>query len=118
MSILTAAELARLKADALATLGETCTIKQRTVTNTGTGPSAVESDRATGVACRRASDRTPQQPVVADANRAQEVIMISLPADQAVFVTDRIIIGADTYEVIRPETTGLQILKRVLCKVV
>jgi hypothetical protein len=115
---LTAAELVQAKTDVEATLDELCTIKQRTLTNSGTGPVTVETDRATNVPCRRASVRNPQIPTVADANRAQEWVMVTIPVSQTIAVTDRVVIGSDSYEVVKLETTGLQVVKRAFCRVV
>jgi hypothetical protein len=119
MSILGANELARSRADYEATLSETCTITQPSgaVTTEG-GLSSGSSIVATGVACRVATAGPPTAADIAAGVRAQEGVIVSLPATQTVPTSGRITVGAVAYEVIKPLTDSLGIARRVLCKVV
>jgi SPP1 family predicted phage head-tail adaptor len=112
-------EIADIKASLEETLGETCTIKQRTKANAGTGPTITETDRATNVPCRRASlgDRTGREVNVAGASRDQEEIVLTLRLEQTIKATDRVVFPDRSYEVVRLMTTAHQkFCNRVLCK--
>jgi hypothetical protein len=121
MMPLDALEKAQIKEQLEATLNETCTIKQRTKVNAGTGPTTTESERATGVACRRASEFKAEEGAVAGQTRSQEWITLTLLVDQEIEATDRVVFDSDgrTYEAVRLLSTSHQFAcRRVLCRAV
>lgn len=114
-------ETAAIKESVEATLNETCSIKQRTKSNAGTGPATTESDRATDVPCRRASEFKAEEANISGQARSQEYITLTIPVDQAIAATDRVVFDSDgrSYEAVRELSTSHQAFcKRVLCKAV
>ena len=105
--MLTADPLASMKATQGAALNTTCTIKQRTFTaDTVGGQAEGEATRATNVACRLGPYRAPSEGVVAEQLAGHEAFVLTLAAGQVIEVTDRVIIGSDSYEVVGIESAG------------
>lgn len=114
-------EIAQIKTQLEETLNETCTIKKRTKTNAGTGATTVESDRATNVPCRRASEFKAEEQPVAGQTRSQEWITLTLKRTQVIEATDRVVFDSDgrAYEAVRDLSTSHQAFcRRVLCRAV
>jgi len=114
-------EIAQIRTQVEESLNETCSIKQRTKSNAGTGPATVEFDRATEVPCRRASEYKADEANVIGQSRSQEWITLTVPIDQSIEATDRVVMDSDgrNFEVVRVLTTEHQAFcKRVLCKAV
>lgn len=105
--MLTADQLASMKVTQGAALNTTCTIKQRTFSaDTVGGRTESEANRATNVACRLGPYRAPTEGVVAEQLAGHEAFVLTLPAGQAIEVTDRVVIGSDSYEVVGVESAG------------
>jgi len=105
--MLTEDQLASMKATQGAALNTTCTIKQRTFADdTVGGWTESEDNRATDVACRLGPYRAPSEGVVAEQLAGHEAFVLTLPAGQVIEVTDRVIIGSDSYEVVGTESAS------------
>ena len=100
MTILTATDLAAMKAAQVTALPGTCSISRRSmVADTMGGYTETWADLATGVACRLVVMRAPTEALVAARFAGMELWQLTLPAAQAITHNDRVVISDVTYEV-------------------
>jgi SPP1 family predicted phage head-tail adaptor len=101
MSLVTAAELADLKAEQVDALPDTCVLKTKTATNTSTGRIYTEGGDTT-VACRVGPISREEQ-ILAGRTGIVADAVIAFADSQAVTNGQRITTGGVTYEVIGPD---------------
>jgi SPP1 family predicted phage head-tail adaptor len=101
MSLVTAAELADLKAEQVDALPDTCVLKTKTATNTSTGRTYVEATVAT-VACR-VGPLSQEERLTASRLGVDVDAVIAFADSQAILPAYRITTGGVTYEVIGPD---------------
>jgi hypothetical protein len=79
---------------------KTCTIQQAVVSNGAQGPATGWTNRAAGVGCAL-SDRPGIAHEIGEAGTVRSISewVVKLPQGQTVVVTDRIVIGARTFQV-------------------
>ena len=78
----------------------TCTVQQAVVSNGAQGPATGWTNRATGVGCSLSDGpRMAREIGEADSVRSISEWVVKLPQGQTVAVTDRIVIGARTFQV-------------------
>lgn len=121
MNFLAPAVTAAIKSTLESTLTERWTINQRSFANSGSGPVATLSVRASDVHGRSAiiSDRSVGERTNAGSVREKEEIILTLPITQTIVATDQVVNQATgrKYEVVREETTQHKTFcKRVVCK--
>lgn len=105
MSLLSPTALATLRAVARATMTDTCTIQQSSVTADSIGqPVKSWSPLTTGVACRLRL-RSGQEQVAGERLAGVSSWELWLPHDQAISREMRVVVGARTFEVVA-ENTG------------
>lgn len=105
--MITPAELASMRADFARSLTDTATILRRTSSQSATG-AALKTFAPAGaaVACRPAPMSRNQKQLLADQQAAISAVTIHLPYGTDVRTTDRVQIGAATYEVVGVRTHG------------
>ena len=82
------------------TLVETCSIVRSTFASDGAGGQTASATLATSI-CRVApSNNMPQDRAMAGAQQSQVLWRVTLPASADVTPSDRIVVGARTFEVI------------------
>lgn len=118
--LLSAADLASMRATLNRTLPDTATIQRDTLGSDGSGGQTVSSTATTGpFACRVAATASTTQrgeQVIAGKLDAVGVWTITLPAGTDVKATDRILIGSRTFDVTLPlRPRSWQLSCRVLC---
>lgn len=120
--LLSAAELASMRATLNRTLPDTATIQRNTLQSDGSGGTEVASTATTGpFACRVAipavtGTRSGREEVIAGRLDAVGIWTITLPAGTDVKAQDRIIVGSRTFEVTVPlRPRSWQLSCRVLC---
>ena len=98
--MLSAAELAQMRATQERTLVEACSIVRSTLASDGAGGQTSSTSAASSL-CRVApSNNMPQDRAMAGAQQAQVLWRVTLPASADVTPSDRIVVGARTFEVI------------------
>lgn len=100
-SLLSAADITRLKAVVASASQDTCTIRRRTIATSGAGQTPTWSDLATLVVCRVAPDTQNRGRDGQTGGRVstETTWEITLPADQDVKSKDRIVALSKTFEV-------------------
>lgn len=105
--MLPADELSALRAEAERALPDTCTIQTATATNTKGSVTVGYANTYTGVACRLApSNRAATERQIGAALAAVTEIVLTIPYDQAITPTDRVVHGGITYEVVACPNAG------------
>lgn len=107
--MLTTAEITAIRNTETLALPDTCTVSRKTLASDGRGGhSATWASVATNVACRlgRSGSKSGVETIDADALQQQTPWVVTFKHDQDVRNTDRIVIGARTFEVISVEPHG------------
>lgn len=107
MTDLSTQELAQLRTAAENYLSDTCTIRKVTRSDDGQGGfTETWSDRASGVACRLASVRSQRsERPEGEQLAAYSRWVLTIPHDQAIEESDRVVHDGETYEVAHLEDT-------------
>jgi head-tail adaptor len=114
--VLTAAELAAMRAVQKAALPETATIRRATASRTTTGGTSLEWSDAGTAACRLSSRGVPQEYLEAGAARGVQYWMVTLPYGTDVRREDRLVIAARMLEVVGLASGGeWETAMRVVC---
>lgn len=119
--MISATELAQMRADVTASLTDTATVQTRALANDGAGNAVETYSGSTTVACRLryASGGKPSYPKQrsGDQSQPQQLWVVTLPYDASVNETDHLLINGETYEVVTAnEERSLELCQRVLCK--
>lgn len=103
MTLLSARELASMRATMAASLPDTCVIQRKTLTADGQGGRSEAWAAAGTVACRIAPLQVRGQAEVAAAGRVLETgdFIATLPNGTDVRAVDRLVSGGVTYEVVK-----------------
>ncbi len=113
--MLTADELAAMREEVEASLPDTAQVQRRTLTPDGAGGFGESWQTVATVACRVApSGRSPDEQVIAERLTTTSVWTLTLPADTDVRPTDRIVVGARTFEVVASLARSDEIARRVV----
>lgn len=106
--MLTASDLAFMRATQDEALPDTCTIQQKTLTSDGMGGYTEGwTDRATDVACRLApATYRPGEQVIAEQQVGSSLWQLTLPAGQVIEASDRVVVAGVTYEVVGVHSGG------------
>lgn len=113
--MLTATQLAAMRATAQAALPQTCTIQRKTVVSDGGGgTSETWADHATDVPCRIAPVGGGETGTAGDRVADESTHIITLPAQADVTEADRLEIDGQTFEATLARTRGTwEITRRV-----
>lgn len=116
---LTANELADMRTEAASSLPDVCTIRSKTsVADDMGGVSETYSDTATNVPCRVQADVLQSTEAIdVAAIKGKNTYTVSLPYNQAVSNTSRIVWSGKTLEVLAVYDHSWQLVKRVACVV-
>lgn len=114
--MLTADELAAMRATAEGVLPDTAQVQRRTLTPDGAGGHAESWNTVAIVACRIApSGQSLQEQVIAERLTATSIWTITLPAETDVQPADRLLVDARTFEVVGVLARSEEIARRVVC---
>jgi head-tail adaptor len=106
-SLLSATDLAAMKATQALALPSTCTIERRSlVADTLGGYTETWATLASGVACRLSAMSAPSEVVVAERWAGRAMYQLTVPAGQDVTADDRVVVGSVTYEVAGLNSAG------------
>jgi head-tail adaptor len=106
-SLLSATDLAAMKATQALALPSTCTIQRVTrVADTLGGYTETWATLASGVACRLSAVGASTEVVVAERWAGRAMYQLTLPAGQDVTADDRVVISSVTYEVAGLNSAG------------
>lgn len=115
MSLMSDAMLASARTEAERQLTQTCSVVTRTFTTSVGGQSASETT-TTGVACQVLEPQnTPVEGQFGGSVQTRELTPILLPAATTPDEDDKIVVGTETYEVVRADRRAFRLLTRVLC---
>ena len=114
--MLSATEIATMRAALDASLPDSATVKRRTLTSDGAGGFTESWATQATVACRLApSGLSPAERVISDKVTATSTWTITMPALTDVGVADRIVIGGSrTFEVVGVLTSSEEICRQVV----
>lgn len=107
--MLTAGEIAGMRATQAAALPDTCTVKKRTLTSDSAGGyTETWAARASNVACRLAPVRSSAdtERLAGDAFRGRSLWQLTMAAGQVIEHTDRVESGGVTYDVVAVQSGG------------
>lgn len=110
--VLSTGELALLRDDLSATLPETCGIVRVTRASDGAGGWSETTATVASVACRLAPLSAREAQIAASLDAAVEHV-VTLPAATDVRHSDRITLGARTFEVTQVRTRSEELVRRV-----
>ncbi len=115
--MLTASELASMRATTLASLPDVCSIATRTLTDDGQGgQNESYTTSATDVPCRVKADNIKTAEIIAQQGvRLQQTYTVTFAYDRTFSKTDRITWNGKTLEVITTLENSWQLHKRVSC---
>lgn len=115
--MLSATELAEMRATTLASLPDTCSIQTKTIEDDGQGGQTEEyNTSASGVPCRVKADNIRTAEIIAqDGVRLQQTYTVTFAHDRTVNKTDRIVWNGKTLEVITTLENSWQLHMRVSC---
>ena len=95
---------------------KTATIQYPSIANSAQGPVTTWTNRATGVLCALFdTPRVPREAAEADSVKVVAQFQVNLPENQAVAVTDRILIDGRTFQVEEVPALSLQTVVVCLC---
>jgi head-tail adaptor len=115
--MLSAADLAQMRAAQAAALPDTATIKSAEAGRSDTGGITKDWSGTTTVACRLSSRGVPQEYLALGATRGVQYWMVTLPHGAAVTADNRLVIGARTLEIVGFASGGeWETALRAVCK--
>jgi hypothetical protein len=120
--MVTASELADIRAAAIGFLPDTATVMRRTLTDDGVGGTTVSYTSAGTVNCRLVFSGSKSEPTMKDREEggritAQQFYLVTLAHDADIVQTDRLAINGDTFELLSDVTArSSEVSKRLLAR--
>lgn len=114
--MLTADELAAMRATVEDALPDTAQVQRRTLVSDGAGGYTESWSTVATVACRVArGGQLPQERVIAERLTTTSIWTLTLPALTDVTAADRIVVASRTFEVVDVGARSDEVARRVVC---